>query len=300
MPPAPEEKPALPKTSVLIVAFNCADALRRCLTSLERSTNREAFEVIVVDNGSRDATPQLEPEFPAVTFLKLPRHFGLAKARNIGTRTATGECLLLLNPCVELEPQTVASLAETLHANPQTPAVTAAIEPPQPNYPLPSADDLARLCATGDYPPPKPPDAEIDWVPALALLVRKEFVRGMNYFDERLANHWGDLELCWQIRHAGKRILPVPSARAAFHPHSLDLPPDARAAVSADMALAAAAYIAKHQGTAAGLAFRLKAMLGSTGGALGAIVRARDLRYHTSRWLNLLTGQRIDGSQSSI
>ncbi|HBY60214.1 MAG TPA: hypothetical protein DEH78_10350 [Solibacterales bacterium] len=300
MPPMPEEKPSLPKTSVLLAPFNCAEALRRCLRALERSENREAFEVIVVDNGSRDGTPQLESEFPAATFLKLPRHFGLAKARNIGARTATGEFLLLLDPHVEVEPTTVPRLIEALHGAPQTGAATAVFEPAQPNYPLPTPADLYRLWRSGVHPAPKPAGPDLEWVAAWALIVRKEFVRGMNYFDERLANHWGDLELCWQLRHAGKKILPVPEARACYVAEPEDVPPDVRAAVSADMAHSAAAYVAKHHGAGAGLSFRLKAVLAGAVSAAGAVLRARDVRFHTARCVGLLTGQRIDGSQGSI
>jgi glycosyltransferase involved in cell wall biosynthesis len=42
------------KVSVVIVSYNCVAALRRCLDALGRSASPEMFEVLVVDNGSRD------------------------------------------------------------------------------------------------------------------------------------------------------------------------------------------------------------------------------------------------------
>ena len=50
----------------------------------------------------------------------------------------------------------------------------------------------------------------IDYAPGAPILTRKLFLRGMNYFDERYGDYWSDLELCWQLRNAGKRILCLP------------------------------------------------------------------------------------------
>ena len=48
------------------------------------------------------------------------------------------------------------------------------------------------------------------------LMVRKLFLRGMNYFDERYGEYWSDLELCWQLRNAGKSILVLPQVRVTY------------------------------------------------------------------------------------
>src|SRR5579872_6032413 len=100
-PPEPEQAPPL-KVTALIFSYDSAPALRRCLAALEASNDRPTIEILVVDCGSHDESPQLDSEFANVTILRLPRYFGQTKALNIGTRTAAGEYLFFLTPGVEV------------------------------------------------------------------------------------------------------------------------------------------------------------------------------------------------------
>ena len=86
-----QETQTPPRVSVLVVSYNHAAALRRCLEALERSEERERIEILVVDNGSSDESVQVIAAFPSVTPLHLPRNFGFTKALNIGMRTAKAE-----------------------------------------------------------------------------------------------------------------------------------------------------------------------------------------------------------------
>jgi len=86
------------RISVVIVCWNRASALRRCLAALERSVGRENIDIVVVDNGSSDESPTLDSEFPNVNLLRLPRNHGIVTALNIGMRTATGDYFLLVAP----------------------------------------------------------------------------------------------------------------------------------------------------------------------------------------------------------
>ncbi|MEO8662498.1 MAG: glycosyltransferase [Bryobacteraceae bacterium] len=291
---------------MVIVSYNCAGALRRCLAALEKANNRENLEVVVVDNGSGDESPQLEQEFPWTTFLRLPRNFGLTRARNIGSRTASGDFFLHLDPHVEVRPDTVSALAAALDAQTDAAAVTALLLNPDGTvatrlYPLPSSADLYRIWREGIWPPARPvsPDepTAAEWIPGGATLVRAVNLRGMNYFDERYAQFWADLDLCLQVRRFGKKHFVIPAAQAVLHPDDgSPLPADLRGHLSADEALGAASYIGKHQGWFAGLRFHLSAALASTGLLLLAFLRARDIRFHFSRTAAILTGQRLDGT----
>ena len=84
------EEQAPPRITALIVSRDHADQLRRCIQSLERSTDRQRLEVLVVDDGSRDDTPSIPDEFADVISLKLPKRLGWTRAVNIGLRTAKG------------------------------------------------------------------------------------------------------------------------------------------------------------------------------------------------------------------
>src|SRR5580704_5287209 len=118
--PRPEEidlPPAI-RVTALIFSYDSAPALRRCLAALEASNDRASIEILVVDCGSHDESPQLDSEFSNVTILRLPRYFGRTKALNIGTRTATGEYLFFLTPGVEVLPTTIPALVARLESDP--------------------------------------------------------------------------------------------------------------------------------------------------------------------------------------
>jgi glycosyltransferase involved in cell wall biosynthesis len=76
---------AVPLVCIVIPTFNRADVVIRCLEHLEHQTLRD-FEVIVVDDGSTDATPQLIEHYSARTTLRLryirQANSGSACARN--------------------------------------------------------------------------------------------------------------------------------------------------------------------------------------------------------------------------
>ena len=117
---AVEEPPPGPRVTVIISSYNQAAALRRCLKALEASDERQLIEIIVMDNGSRDDTAEVEQEFPQVTFLRLPKYFGRTKALNIASRTAHAELLFYLSPEVEVTPLVVSKLAERMEAEPES------------------------------------------------------------------------------------------------------------------------------------------------------------------------------------
>lgn len=88
-----------PEVSVLVVAYECREALRECLRSIERAKGDVALEVVVCDNASTDGTVELlRSEFPEVRLAALPENVGFARGVNRAAELATGDYLLLLNP----------------------------------------------------------------------------------------------------------------------------------------------------------------------------------------------------------
>lgn len=88
------------KISVVIPTLNRRALLRACLDSLERQTlPRDAYEVIAVDDGSTDDTPEFLRQYaPGYAFRHVRReHGGLSAARNTGNREAGAELILCLD-----------------------------------------------------------------------------------------------------------------------------------------------------------------------------------------------------------
>jgi hypothetical protein len=259
--------PPFPKTTVLIVSRNCVEPLRRCLTALKAAHYREWIETFVVDLGSRDGSGQMDAEFPGVTALRLPRHFGKSRARNIGARSATGELLLLLDPAVEPPPDFVPIMAKTFAEEADAGAVLLE------RYPLPDRETLKQWCRGGAPTP-------------VAVLIRKSFLAGMNYFDEkRYAHFGGELELFRQIAIAGKKQVVLGDLLEGPVPKALqtDTTQADQDLLMAETIQGASAYLIKHEGVTAGVKFRLGFTLSSLG------------RFAV--FSHLIGGQRLDGTQ---
>ena len=84
------------KISVIIPTFNRAHTLVRALESV-LAQRYPAFEVIVVDDASRDNTAQILAAYPDVQSMKLAQNCGVSAARNAGIERAKGEWIALLD-----------------------------------------------------------------------------------------------------------------------------------------------------------------------------------------------------------
>ncbi|MGL4555795.1 MAG: glycosyltransferase, partial [Gemmataceae bacterium] len=99
--PAPVRTPAT-LASIVVVAHNGLDDTRRCLESVVRHT-RPPFELVLVDNGSTDATPAYFADLLArlgkdrVRLVRLGSNRGFAAGVNAGLGVAAGDWVVLLN-----------------------------------------------------------------------------------------------------------------------------------------------------------------------------------------------------------
>ena len=90
--------------AIVIVSWNSRDYLEKCLPSL-CGLERPARQIVVVDNGSTDGTPDwLGENFPEVDLVVLPVNEGFCRANNLGIARTTAPFVLVLNPDTELEP----------------------------------------------------------------------------------------------------------------------------------------------------------------------------------------------------
>lgn len=304
-----QQQPVEPLASVLIVCYNRAQALRRCLEALEKSEQRARLDIIVLDTGSRDGTGRLDTDFPDVTFLRMPRNFGATKALNIGIRTAKAPLLLLLDPAVELPPPAIAQLAKLLGETPEAGAICPLLTAPG-GQPLPQVRALPDRALLGtlwrdpaampaSVPGGEAPLVATEYGGRKALMVPKTFLKGMNYFDEGYGDWGPDLELAFQIRHASKRTFIATTVRAVDHSPAEGEPnwdTAQLATLAADRLNGAAHFLGKRAGMGAEWALRIGAVFGS----LLRLVTFQQPGFQMRLLVALLGGQKIDGSQSGL
>jgi GT2 family glycosyltransferase len=103
---------ARPDVSILVVAYNSADLIEKCINSIDKACERFGYEVLMVDNGDGSTQELVAKCFPNVKIVPSQGNVGFAAGNNWLARKAKGRFLLLLNPDVELKANAVDILLE--------------------------------------------------------------------------------------------------------------------------------------------------------------------------------------------
>lgn len=211
------------KVSVIIPNWNGARLLGMCLDSLFNSSFQD-FEVIVVDNGSEDASCALIRErYPQVRLILLDKNYGFAPACNEGIRNATSDYIVLLNNDIEVEKHWLRELVEGMERHPE-----CSMGASRMMY----RDDRSQFCNTGDSFFPwgagksrgegetdygqYDSETEVPGVCAGAAIYRHSLFEEVGLFDERFHSLAEDVDLNFRARLRGETAFYFPVARV-FH-----------------------------------------------------------------------------------
>lgn len=203
--------------SVIIPTYNAERTLPALLDSLEAQVCR-AFETIVVDDCSTDATPQLAQR-DWVRFARLDVNSGPATARNHGVTLAHGEWLVFVDSDMELKPDTLQRLADTLDATGAdalvcsytlTPANSGFVPRYKAIWEYVSIDRGVTLDENGV--------ARIaTWAPRPGA-VRRAAYEAVGGFDTRFRGaDLEDMEFGYRLAEAGFVTVLAPSVRSLHH-----------------------------------------------------------------------------------
>ncbi|MFQ6012515.1 MAG: glycosyltransferase family 2 protein [Thermoplasmata archaeon] len=205
-----------PRVALVVLNWNDWEDTRRCLDSLADLSYRRR-ETIVVDNGSRDGSPDRVAEgFPAVKLVRLPANRGYGGGMNAGIQAALAEgCdfVLCLNNDMTVEPGFLEPLVEAAGDEATVP-YPAIYQGDHPDL-LDSAGNrvsytgLTGLVAHGARE--IPPGLEVDYT-ELPLLPRALLARIGGYKEEYFA-FYEDVDLGARMRAAGWTLRLVPESR---------------------------------------------------------------------------------------
>lgn len=203
--------------SCIIPAWNLWETTRACLLSLAEHSQGEDIQVIVVDNGSTDATrealaPLGEQLFGArFTALRLPENQGFARGCNAGARAAAGEALFFVNNDITFTPGWLPPLREAL-ALPHVVAVGPLLLYPDGScqHCGVSFSPLYTLCHLyegfpGDHPALRRVHPLQALTGAALLLPRTRFLEAGG-FHEGYNNGYEDLDLCLSLHSGGGKL----------------------------------------------------------------------------------------------
>lgn len=223
-----------PLLSLVIVSYNVAPWLRRCLASLPEQVGGRPLEVIVVDNASTDESVALvKQEFPATTLVIQSSNEGYAAANNRGLMTCQGVYLGLLNPDTEVAPGALERLVGWLDEHPATGVVaprllnadgtTQAVGFRFPGFWQTALDWFPlhpRLISTplnGRYPPPWPAPFQIDHPLGACFIVRRQAATQAGLLDSGYFMYSEEIDWCRRLAADGWEAWTVPAATVLHH-----------------------------------------------------------------------------------
>ena len=83
--------------SIIIVNYNTCELTKQCIDSIFEKTDGVSFEVIVVDNDSKDDSIKVLSQDSRITFVASDANLGFGKANNLGVEHSLGKYIFFLN-----------------------------------------------------------------------------------------------------------------------------------------------------------------------------------------------------------
>ena len=195
--------------SVIICNYDQAELTTRCIESLYRHEAGEAFEVILIENGSNPQTVQaiqnLVGRHPRTKLVRNPKNYGFALGNNIGFAESRGSRVVFLNNDTEVTPEWLRSLVRPL----EDPSIKGT--QPKLLYPDGSIQCVGVVFPQqspmgypiyarqpGDFPPTQQ-SRDYQSITAACMAMRAEDFAGAGGFDPLFLNGQEDVDLCLRV-----------------------------------------------------------------------------------------------------
>lgn len=235
--------------SIIIVSWKVKDKLRENLTALFASSRAISFEVFAVDNNSADGTVEMlrnefsevhpvksspgegrDATFHGVKAIANAENFGFAKANNQAIKEARGDFVLLLNPDMKIQPDSLVKMIEWMRSNSQASVAGCHLVNEQgetikhvrrfprvwdqlaiilklPHIFPKILDDY--IVADFDYGKP----AKVDSIRGGFFMMRKEMIQKIGLLDERFFVWFEEVDYCRRVKEAGGEVWYTPAAK---------------------------------------------------------------------------------------
>ncbi|MEX2139520.1 MAG: glycosyltransferase [Pirellulales bacterium] len=206
---AAELLPRTPRVSVVVCSYNGGATLEECLRSLG-ALDYPDFEVILVDDGSTDNTPEIAAKFPAVRTIRQTNR-GLSEARNVGLRVATGEIIAYTDSDCYVDQDWLNHLVGQLLAG-------GATGVGGPNFAPEDGATAACVAACPGQPTHVlESDQVAEHIPGCNMAFRRETLEAINGFDPQFRKAGDDVDVCWRLQQGGHWITFAPAAFVWHH-----------------------------------------------------------------------------------
>ena len=218
--------------SIIIVNWNSAEYVRRCVRSIREHTHGLDYEILVIDNASFDSCDALlKNEDSRVIFIQSEENLGFARANNRAAEAATGSSLLFLNPDTEVSDNSILGLHRVLRETPQAGIIGAK---------LLNGDGTVQTSCVQSFPTVINQALDCDWLRKMApkstlwgmeplqrpgtgpwvvevisgacMMITRDLFERVAHFSEDYFMYTEDIDLCYKVAKAGYRNYYVPDA----------------------------------------------------------------------------------------
>lgn len=218
--------------SIIIVSFNTDKLTQACLESIIKNTTKISYEIIVVDNGSKDKSIESlnnlktknSQSAQEIKIIENKKNLGYAKANNIGIKAAKGKAILLLNSDTVILPSAIDESyehlrnADILTVNLKSPDMTnqqaAGFGPNMLNIfcwaffidDLPIVPTLVHPYQISDKSYFEK-NHQVDWVMGAFFLMKRKVFESIGLLDENIFMYGEEMEYCKRARDNGFKIM---------------------------------------------------------------------------------------------
>jgi len=213
--------------SCILVNWNTKDLILGALRSVVETVHGFVYEIIVVDNGSRDGSPAAVAEaFPQVRLIRNDTNHGFARAVNQALAQARGRYIMLLNSDARLMEGAVQALMAFMEENPDVgiaggQLINADGSRQNSIAPFPSLATellnkrLLRTLFPHRYPGKErnyPRPINVDSLVGACIIVRRQAIAEVGNLDEGYFFFMEETDWCFRMKKQGWRISFVPGA----------------------------------------------------------------------------------------
>jgi len=198
-----------PRVSVVVCAYNAERTIDRCLASLA-ALNYPDYEVIVVNDGSRDRTLEIAEAYDLCRIISQPNK-GLSVARNVGAEAASGEIVAYTDSDCVADPDWLNYLVSKM----QTGNLAAC---GGPNFPPPEDALVPAVVAVAPGGPTHVliSDEVAEHIAGCNMAFNRQALMSLGGFDPIYRAAGDDVDICWRFQDAGY-VIGFSAAAVVWH-----------------------------------------------------------------------------------
>lgn len=226
--------------SIVIVSWEVKDLLKDCLDSISKNIQKIKYELIVVDNASRDSSQGLLRELKRgapsknekLKIILNKKNLGFASANNQGIKISKGRYILLLNPDTQVLPKSIEYLFDFMERNKKVGLCGPKIINPDGSLQFsigffPTLFDifleyffllpLKERLVEKKLEKLHQKQVSVDFLLGACLFIKKEVFDKIGLLDERFFLYCEEVDLCKRIKEAGFKIYYLPQTSVVHH-----------------------------------------------------------------------------------